>query len=171
MWRKRCTPSSDRKVLPPGGKALEMTDRSGRRERSQSVDELESDVQNTVAAARAVGIGLSVRSGHGSEPSVVLVAVGCTAEAIAGSAVALADLARNMSALRKKGETYGMTDSRRELVEASTSPLMAWEDVDDECPECFGKGLQNQDDRPGLLLGPLGEFECRACRGTGRRLA
>jgi len=36
------------------------------------------------------------------------------------------------------------------------------------CPDCYGKGLQNQDDKPGLLLGPLGEFDCMRCRGTGK---
>ena len=36
------------------------------------------------------------------------------------------------------------------------------------CPECFGKGLQNQDDQPGILLGPLGEFPCKRCNGTGK---
>lgn len=37
-----------------------------------------------------------------------------------------------------------------------------------ECPRCFGKGLENQDDRPGLLLGATGEDECRHCHGSGR---
>lgn len=39
-----------------------------------------------------------------------------------------------------------------------------------QCPSCFGKGLENQDDRPGIWLGPLGENECRVCGGTGRRV-
>lgn len=33
-----------------------------------------------------------------------------------------------------------------------------------ECPDCYGKGLTGQDDRPGLLL-PA--FDCPRCRGTG----
>src|SRR5207248_9874464 len=37
------------------------------------------------------------------------------------------------------------------------------------CPRCFGKGLEGQDDRPGLLLDPEhGTDECRECGGTGR---
>lgn len=36
-----------------------------------------------------------------------------------------------------------------------------------KCPRCYGKGLENQDDRPGILLGPLGEMECRECGGSG----
>jgi hypothetical protein len=41
---------------------------------------------------------------------------------------------------------------------------------EDRCPRCFGKGLEGQDDRPGILLDPdRGTDECRACGGTGRR--
>jgi len=37
------------------------------------------------------------------------------------------------------------------------------------CPRCFGKGLEGQDDRPGILLDPEhGTDECRQCGGTGK---
>lgn len=40
----------------------------------------------------------------------------------------------------------------------------------DTCPRCYGKGLEGQDERPGLLLDiERGTDECRACGGTGRR--
>ncbi len=36
------------------------------------------------------------------------------------------------------------------------------------CPNCFGKGLEGQDDRPGILI-PFGGVadECRVCGGSG----
>jgi hypothetical protein len=37
------------------------------------------------------------------------------------------------------------------------------------CSRCHGKGLEGQDDRPGLLLDShFGTEECRECHGTGK---
>ena len=41
--------------------------------------------------------------------------------------------------------------------------------VAEDCPDCFGKGLENQDERPGILLGPQGERPCPTCGGTGKK--
>ena len=39
---------------------------------------------------------------------------------------------------------------------------------EEQCPECYGKGLAGQDDRPGLLIDPVyGTSECPRCHGKG----
>jgi DnaJ-class molecular chaperone len=52
----------------------------------------------------------------------------------------------------------------RAKVEAVRSAATETEQGRETCPDCFGKGLGGQDERPGLLL-PANE--CGRCGGTG----
>ena len=63
-----------------------------------------------------------------------------------------------------------MTDQARIHNLASTGAELVAEtirklDGTTTCPTCYGKGLDGQDERPGIVL-PANE--CRTCRGTGK---
>ena len=60
---------------------------------------------------------------------------------------------------RTDGPCYHCDAYDNEITESPDSP------ADMPCPDCYGKGLEGQDDRPGLLLPAA---ECRSCRGSGR---
>ena len=60
---------------------------------------------------------------------------------------------------RTDGPCYHCAAYDNEITESPDSP------ADMPCPDCYGKGLEGQDDRPGLLLPAA---ECRSCRGSGR---
>jgi len=51
-------------------------------------------------------------------------------------------------------------EARRALADQGASPV--------KCPDCYGKGLTDQDDGLGILLNVDGSTtECRTCRGSG----
>jgi hypothetical protein len=67
---------------------------------------------------------------------------------------------------------HGLGAEARASLMATNTPAVARKWLEDEglldCPRCHGKGLEGQDDRPGLLLdSERGTDECRRCHGTG----
>jgi hypothetical protein len=108
------------------------------------------------------------------------------AEAKAGYDSALSQLRARVTELEEALRKYGMhiiecdknlaggeadaNDWQRAFDEAPCScgydaALAAAGEGEATCPACYGKGLTDQDDRPGILLPAE---ECPRCRGTGR---